>query len=325
MRHIIDVMELLEGAAITAPELEDFLTSRGIAESEISFEKIKEEKGSTLFVKIILQGSAGKSIALEKDTEVSSSIEGFGKVAPTLGIIGRLGGMGARPQAAGFVSDADGAIAALAAGAMLGVMRDKGDRLEGDVILTTHLCPDAPTIPHDPVPFMDSPVSMATMNAYEVVDAMDAVLSIDSTKGNRLINHRGFAISPTIKDGYILRVSEDLLDIMQIVTGKLPVVFPVTTQDITPYGNEVYHLNSILQPATATSSPVVGVALTAEVAVPGCATGANQVTDLEAAVRFAVETAKAFTSGRCAFYDEVEYQRLLTLYGSMERLKTLGK
>ena len=81
---------------------------------------------------------------------------------------------------------------------------------------------------------MDSPVDMATMNKYEVDPAMDAILSVDTTKGNRIINHRGFAISPTVKEGYILRVSEDLLDVMSITTGRLPVVFAITTQDITP-------------------------------------------------------------------------------------------
>lgn len=55
---------------------------------------------------------------------------------------------------------------------------------------------------------------------------------------------------------------------MQITTGRLPYVFPLTMQDITPYGNDVYHLNSVLQPCTATDAPVVGVAITAEVMVP---------------------------------------------------------
>jgi len=172
---------------------------------------------------------------------------------------------------------------------------------------------------------MDAPVSMETMNRYEVDERMEAILSIDTTKGNRIINSRGFAISPTVKDGYILRVSEDLLDIMQIVTGKLPVVFPITTQDITPYGNEIFHLNSILQPAIVTHAPVVGIALTTEVPVPGCATGANHAFDIEMAVRFAVEVAKAFGEGKCSFFDEREFQRLLSLYGTMEHLKTLGK
>ncbi len=154
---------------------------------------------------------------------------------------------------------------------------------------------------------------------------MDAVLSIDTTKGNRVVNHRGFALSPTVKEGYILRVSEDLLGIMSITTGRLPVTYPITTQDITPYGNGVYHLNSILQPATATDAPVVGVAITAETAVPGCATGASHVTDIEEAVRFAVEVAKAFGAGKCSFFDAAEFDRLVRLYGPMKHLQTLGR
>lgn len=100
---------------------------------------------------------------------------------------------------------------------------------------------------------------------------LDAVLVVDTTKGNRIINHRGFAISPTVKEGYILRVSEDLLDVMISTTGRLPHVFALSQQDITPYGNGLYHLNSILQPATATKAPVVGVAVTTETTVAGCA------------------------------------------------------
>ena len=63
------------------------------------------------------------------------------------------------------------------------------------------------------------------------------------------------------KEGYILRTSEDLLDLMQITTGRLPYVFPLATQDITPYGNDLHHLNSVLQPCTATNAPVVGCLL----------------------------------------------------------------
>ena len=88
---------------------------------------------------------------------------------------------------------------------------------------------------------------------------------------------------------------------MSITTGQAPVTFPITTQDITPYGNGIYHLNSILQPATATDAPVVGVAITAETAVPGCATGASHPTDIEETARFCIEVAKAFGAGKCSF------------------------
>ncbi len=309
-KQVIDVYELLETPRIEPNEIKDFFVAQGLDESEIEMQNIKENKGETLFIKIRIQG---KKESLKE------------KSAPTLGIIGRLGGIGARPHKIGLVSDADGAITALAAAAKIAGMRKKGDQLPGDVVVATHLCPHSPIIPHEPVPFMDAPVSLETMNRYEVDKKMAAILSIDTTKGNRVINCRGFAISPTVKDGYILRVSEDLLDIMQNVTGRMPAVFPLTTQDITPYGNDIYHLNSILQPATATNAPVVGVAITTEVPVPGCATGANHSIDIEMAVRFVVEVAKAFSEKKCSFYDDEEFQRLITLYGSMEQLKTLGR
>jgi hypothetical protein len=337
-KQVIEVYELLDTPVIEGDEIKEFFLKRGIDESEIEIRKIKEDKGETEFVKITIRGKDGmltgrKEGKLKGEKEGRSKIEKESKSnagrsntdhTPTLGIIGRLGGIGARPHKIGLVSDADGAITALAAAAKIAVMRKKGDVLKGDIVVATHLCPRSPIIPHQPVPFMDSPVSIETMNKHEVDERMEAILSIDTTKGNRVINCRGFAISPTLKDGYILRVSEDLLDIMQIVTGKLPVVFPITTQDITPYGNEIYHLNSIMQPATATSAPVVGVAITTEVPVPGCATGANHTVDIEMAVRFVIEVAKAYGEGKCSFYDAKEFQRLISLYGSLEHLKTLG-
>ena len=112
---------------------------------------------------------------------------------------------------------------------------------------------------------------------------------------------------------------------MQIATGRLPVVFPITTQDITLYGNGIFHLSSILQPSVATSASVVGVAITAEVPVPGSATGATHLTDVEAAVRFCIEVGKVFGVGKCRFYEDAEFQRLLDLYGPMNHLQTRGK
>ena len=161
-----------------------------------------------------------------------------------------------RDRRIGFVSDGDGALCAVALAAKLLDMQNKGDYLDGDVFISTHICPHAPTAPHDPVPFMGSPVEMAQVNKEEVSPDLDALLVVDTTKGNRVINTRGFAISPTVKEGYVLRTSEDLLDLMQITTGRLPYVFPLATQDITPYGNDVHHLNSILQPCTATDAPL---------------------------------------------------------------------
>jgi hypothetical protein len=275
----------------------------------VKTQTVDTAEGSTTFVRATVPGTAGKR---------------SGGSAPTLGIIGRLGGIGARPALIGLVSDGDGAVTALACALKLGDMATAGDGLPGDVMVATHICPNAPVIPHDPVPFMGGPVDTATMNCHEVHPAMDAILAVDTTRGNLVLNRRGVAISPTVKEGYILKVSPDLLRILSHVTGQMPMVLPITTQDITPYGNGIDHLNSILQPATATDAPVVGVALTAETAVPGCASGASQVVDIEMAVRFCLEVAKAFGQSSCAFYDSVEFERLVALYGSMKHLQTLG-
>lgn len=308
LKQILDVYEYIDTATANGEEMKEYMESLGAKEVEVK--TISGDKGKTDFIRIRIPGLEGKSKGMD---------------APTLGVLGRLGGVGARPERIGMVSDADGAVVALAVAAKLLDMQKKGDFLHGDVIISTHICPNAPTQPHKPVPFMGSPVDMATVNREEVDGELDAILSIDTTKGNRVINHRGFAISPTVKEGYILKVSDDLLDIMEITTGKLPVVFPITTQDITPYGNDVYHINSILQPSTATTAPVVGVAITTEVPVPGCATGASHPFDLEQAARFTIEVAKAFGRGDCKFFDEVEFDRLIKLYGNMHHIQTLGK
>ena len=307
LKQVLEITDLLDRAAITGEGVASFFRQRGVKNLEV--QTVRGEKGKTDFVKFLIPGTKGK--------------EGKGD-APTLGVIGRLGGLGARPNVLGLVSDSDGAVCALSICLKVIDMQAKGDFLSGDVIVATHICPDAPTQPHDPVPFMGSPVDMATMNRLEVDKRMDAILSFDTTKGNRVINHRGFAISSTVKEGYILRISEDLLEIMQITTGRLPVVFPITMQDITPYGNGLFHLNSILQPCIATDAPVVGVAITAEVAVPGCGTGASHEVDMEQAVRFGVEVAKTFGKGSLRFYDPEEFSRCIALYGSMKHLQGMG-
>ncbi len=307
LMQVMELYEVLDDPAVSGEKVVAFLAEQGIkAESKT----VAGDKGHTDFVTVVIAGTHGK-IA--------------GGDAPTLGVVGRLGGIGARPERIGFVSDGDGALAALACAYKLGKMANRGDKLAGDVIIKTHICPDAPTRPHEPVPFMDSPVDIATMNAYEIDPAMDAVISIDTTKGNRIINHKGISMSPTVKEGYILKVSDDLVSVLETVTGMPAHIFPLSIQDITPYGNDLYHINSILQPAVATSAPVVGIAITTATPVAGCATGASHVVDVELAVRFAIETAKAYGEGKCAFYDAAEYAHILKLYGSMTHIQTPGK
>ncbi|CAM3751488.1 DUF1177 domain-containing protein [Bordetella sputigena] len=305
LTHTLKVFEAFDSAYASGQTVVELLRPYA-AHAKVGVKTIAGPKGQTDFVRIEIPGSEGKTA---------------GGSAPTLGIVGRLGGIGARPSRIGLVSDGDGAIAAVASALKLAHMATQGDRLPGDVVISTHVCPDAPTRPHEPVDFMDSPMDTETLNENEVSEEMDAVLSIDTTKGNRILNHKGYAISPTVKQGYILRVSEDLVRIMEMTSGRPAVTFPITTQDITPYGNGVYHLNSILQPSVATRAPTVGVAISAISVVPGCGTGASDEADIAAAVRFAVEVAKEFTRGTCRFHDAEEYDRLLAMYGSLAHLQ----
>lgn len=307
LKQVMEVYDIIDTASVKGEDVKKYLENYGAKHIEVK--TLTSEKGSTDVVKIRIPGKNGKM---------------SGGNAPTLGVLGRLGGIGARPEMIGFVSDGDGALVALAVAAKLLDMQQKGDFVDGDVVVSTHICPDAPTREHKPVPFMDSPVDMMTMNENEVDDTCDAILSIDTTKGNKVINTNGFAISPTVKEGYILKVSSDLLDIMQTTTGKLPYVFPLSIQDITPYGNDLYHLNSILQPAVATNAPVVGVAITTEMPVAGCATGATHFADLESAGRFAVEVCKYYGLGNCSFYDETEWNEIIKRYGTLNHFQTFG-
>lgn len=307
LRQVLKAFEVLDDAGVNGRKVLDLFKSYShVITTTIT---VEGNRGSTDFIKILIKGVNGKS--------------NNGK-APSLGIIGRLGGIGARPNRIGMVSDADGAVAAISAALKLASMSEKDDRLTGDVVITTHVCPNAPTLPHEPVDFMDSPVDMSTMNMHEVDSEMDAIISIDATKGNRVINHKGISLSPTVKSGYILRVSEDLLRIMEITTGKLPVTYPITIQDITPYGNGVHHINSILQPSVVTDVPVVGLAITTESIVPGCGSGASHEIDIATASRFAIKTAIEFTEEKLHFYDKDDFHQLTNLYGSMKILQTDG-
>lgn len=311
LKFVLDIVDLLDDPRIDGKRVVEFLDSAaGPAGSGAEVTTVTGERGSTDFVVVRVPGSRGRTA---------------GGDARTLGVVGRLGGVGARPEVTGLVSDADGAASAIATAAKLLDMRRRGDVLPGDVVIATHICPSAPTEPHDPVPFMGSPVDIATMNRHEVTEDMEAVLSIDTTKGNRIINHKGLALSPTVKEGWVLRVSEELGELLAVVTGEPLVTYPVTTQDITPYGNGAHHINSILQPSTATTAPVVGLAITSAAAVPGCQTGASHEGDIASAARYAVEVAKVFGDGRLEFHDAVEFDNLTNRYGSLAHLQTFGR
>ncbi|MDD2491586.1 MAG: DUF1177 domain-containing protein [Bacteroidales bacterium] len=304
LKQILEILDILDNPKVKALEVKKLFNERGC--QSISVESVEGEHGEVEFIKIILAGLNGK-------------IKGGN--SPTINIVGQLGGIGAYPIMTGFVSDGDGALAALSAALKIVEMQSRECYLEGDVVVTTHICNTAPITPRKLVTFLDMPLPVDVLLKYLVDSQADAVLSIDTTKGNRILNQRGFAITPTVKEGYILKVSDDLLDIMSTVTGLLPAVIAISTQDITSYNNNLYHINSIMQPVTFTDSPVVGVAITAQTPVAGSATGATNFVDIEMAARFCIEVAKYYGAGKCKLFDNQEFEKLVSMYGSMKHLQ----
>lgn len=312
MREINEVTELMDDPQLDGERIIALLRSAGATDSRIEvtsipYEAPEDTSHSCDFVRVVLPGERG---ALA------------GGDAPTLGIIGRLGAQQAQPERIGYVSDADGSTVAVAAALRLLRLAAAGAQLPGDIIVTTHIATQVSITPREPADFMGMPVSSETMNAHEVDSGMDAIVSIDASKGNRLINHPGVAISPTAKAGYLLPVAPGLLTILEHASGAPARTFPLALQDITPYSNGYRHFNSIMQPTVATSAPVVGVALTAASVVPGSSTGASYEPALLEATRFVVETAKQFTQGRVSFFDADEYDSLVARYGDLTRFQS---
>lgn len=302
LKCVIDVVDLLSGADASGESVAGWLRTFG---ADVDLVRLEGLSGRTDLVRAVIPGAEGRRA---------------GGTAPTLGIIGRLGGIGARPHRLGLVSDADGAIVALAVAAALARLRARGDRLRSDVLIRTHISPASPIIPHEPAAFVDVPVDRNELARAEVDSEMAAILSIDATRANRIVKARGFGITGAVKDGYLLRPTVPMLDAFERVAGHAPVVVPIFTQDITPPGSGVHRINSILQPATLTSAPVVGVALLSPVVVGGASTGVTDEHDLAMAARFVVEVAKEFSNGTLPFYYEDEFTRLVELYGPLTHL-----
>jgi hypothetical protein len=305
LKHILDLVELLDGPDAGGAAVASWLRAKDPCGETVVDIAGLDGPGHTDLVRVAVPGTKGRRA---------------GGSRPTLGVIGRLGGVGSRPDRLGLVSDADGAIVALAVAAELLRMSGRGDRLPGDVLIRTHISPSSPMIPHEPAPFIDSPVDRDRLARAEVDAEMAAILSIDSTRANRIAKRDGFGITGAVKDGFILRPTPQVLDVYERVAGRPAVVLPLFTQDITPPGNGLHHINSIMQPATLSDAPVIGVPLLSPVVVAGAATGVLHEQELVTAARFVLEVAKDFTAGRLSFYEEAEFRRLVELYGSMKHL-----
>ena len=138
LSRVLEVIDLLDGP-VWGREVAEALRPAGV---EVEMNSVTGDRGKTDFLTMTFPGREGAS---------------SGGDSPTTGIVGRLGGIGARPESVGLVSDGDGAVAALAAALALAASAERGDRLSGDVVISTHICPEAPTEPHEPCLLYTSP------------------------------------------------------------------------------------------------------------------------------------------------------------------------
>ena len=86
LKQAIEAYELLDSATVSGETVAAVLRERGL---QVEVIPVQGEKGSTDFVRTLIPGTAGKKA---------------GGQAPTLGIIGRLGGIGARPVVIGLIN-----------------------------------------------------------------------------------------------------------------------------------------------------------------------------------------------------------------------------
>jgi len=97
LKQTLEVFEALDSARASGRTVAELLAP--YAAASVSVEEVRSAKGKTDFVKVVIAGTQGRL---------------RGGTSRTLGVIGRLGGLGARPKRIGLVSDGDGAVAAVA-------------------------------------------------------------------------------------------------------------------------------------------------------------------------------------------------------------------
>ncbi len=294
------VLEILDVMTDPVAGVDAVLARFPAIKMDIKREVVSNEKGSTEFVKILIPGTRGKSS--QGDTR-------------TLGVIGSLGAIRVPGENQAMVSDADGCLGALAVALEFARMAAKGQRLASDVVISTHICTQGREEPHDPYPFVMTPLPSPQKHPRLVDPRMDGILAVETCKSNKLISHKGFAITHVAKEGLLLRLHSDLIHIMEMVTGELPVIFPVSQQDLTPYDTGIHHVCGMMLGNLFTDAPVIGVPLVTQAQTWPAWTNVTDPYVLEKTGRFCIDVATRFGLGTCEFFYEDDFVKMKKLFG----------
>ena len=307
LRELMDVLDYLDDARNGAEPFVDLLPD---GPQQVEITPFESDLGKTDFIKILFPGTSGKS---------------SGGTAPTTGIMGSNGGLRLPGPYPGLASDADGCVVGLSAALRLARLRTRGQVPAGDILVSTHICQQARPIPHDPYPFVMSPLPSSEKHPRLVDARMDAILTPETCKSNKMLSHLGFAVTPPVREGFILRPHASILHIMEMVTGNAPVVFPITMQDVTPYELGVHHICGMVLPSIFSTAPVIGVPLVTASQTHPSATGSQQPMVLEATARFCLEVAISFGNGDCEFYYASDFEGMVQSFGAMRGWQRIKK
>jgi hypothetical protein len=299
-----EILDILDFMTTPRASVADFAKLLPAGTHSLRSDELVVEGREMTFVKILFPGRRGKST---------------GGNTRTLGVIGSLGALRVPGENLALVSDADGCLVALALALRLARMAAKGQVLANDVLISTQLCHDGRAEPHDPYPFVMSPIPSRLKHPRLVDPSMDGLVVVETCKSNKLVSHKGFAITHVAKEGMLLRLHANLIHIQEMVTGRLPVIFPVSQQDLTPYETGIHHVCGMMLPGLYTDAPVLGVPLTTEAQTWPAWTNVAHAPELDQAGRFCLEVATRFGLGECEFFYEDDYQAMKRFYGTLPR------
>lgn len=302
LKQGIEVFDLLTSAKVNSTRIVEYISSFGPCKAQV--EGSCGPNGSYKTLKVTIAGTDG-------------AISG-GK-SPTLGFVGQVGDQASSQSKNERIPDYIGTSIVLLTAAKILQMITSGNALRGDVILSAQIGSNTSTSVSSENTTFQKEVPTHT----EVSLVMDAVISIGSYRGAKIGYNKSIAISPTVKEGYILEISDDLWALAKKTNDVSPISLPLSQQDIIPCEKGLPQAHTILQPSRATSAPVVGIGIQNEMASRhGLNTSLFE--RIESTGRFLVTVATAFTNNNCSLYDEHEFTILRTSYGDMSHFQHIG-
>ena len=292
--RVLEIQDLLTGGNVQGQQVADYLNN--IYQSPPST--------TTTYTQV--------SSAPDQQSDVVTTQIASNAPSPGLMAVGQ-GNAIANQGAYHIASDADGIICALVVAAELLKMTGNGLSLNKSITISTHIRYAANDM--DISDDLDVLISQQQTTGR----MFDGILTVRALKDNSRTNFRGFGISPTVKEGWILPMSGDLFRLAGETSGELPQMLPITMYDITRGNNNVpLRANNLLTPNIFTDKPVVGIGISTQTKPPRQRANASHFVDIEETVRFIVEAALAYDRNALTLYDAGMFARAKARYSSID-------